>query len=147
MIQVQEPKSPWEIVHVECITAPPLGGDRSFNAFLVLVDRSSKAPIFLPFHKGDTAMDTAIIIFNKEISHTGLFQNIIDDRDPKFTSALWKNLQKLCGTKLSFSTTYHPHNDGLAEIMMPTLEDMIGILCAYGLYSKNLMALPIIGVV
>ncbi|MBW0558893.1 hypothetical protein O181_098608 [Austropuccinia psidii MF-1] len=82
-------------------------------------------------------MDTAIIIWNKVISHTGLFQNIISDRDPKFTSALWKNLHKFFGTKLSFSTAYHPQTDGLAEIMIQTLEDISKRFCAYGLEFKN----------
>ncbi|MBW0529616.1 hypothetical protein O181_069331 [Austropuccinia psidii MF-1] len=121
MIQIQEPKSPGEIVHMDWVTALPPGGDRSYNACLVLVDRYRKTTMFLPCHKDDTAMDTAIMIWNKVISHKGLFQNIISDRDPKFTSALWKNLNNLFGTKLSFSTAYHPQIDGLAEIMIQTL--------------------------
>ncbi|MBW0495851.1 hypothetical protein O181_035566 [Austropuccinia psidii MF-1] len=76
------------------------------------------------------------MIWNKVISHTGLFQNIISDRDPKFTSALWTNLHNLFGTKLSFSTAYHPQTDGLAERMIQTLEDMIRRFCAYGLEFK-----------
>ncbi|MBW0544089.1 hypothetical protein O181_083804 [Austropuccinia psidii MF-1] len=97
MIQIKEQKSPWEIVHMDCVAALPPGGDRSYNACLVLVDRYSKTPMFLPCHKDDTAMDTAIMIWNKVISHTGLFQNIISDRDPKFTSALWTSLHNLFG--------------------------------------------------
>ncbi|MBW0565584.1 hypothetical protein O181_105299 [Austropuccinia psidii MF-1] len=92
--------------------------------------------MFLPCHKDDTAMDTAIMIWNKAISHTGLFQNIISDRDPKFTPALWTNLHNLFGKKLSFSTSYHPQTDGLAEIMIQTLEHMIRGFCAYGLEFK-----------
>ncbi|MBW0472456.1 hypothetical protein O181_012171 [Austropuccinia psidii MF-1] len=88
MIQIQEPNSPWEIVHMDWVTALPPGGDRSFNACLVLVDRYNKIPMFLSFHKYDTAMDTAIMILNRVISHSGLFQNIIHDRDPKLTSEL-----------------------------------------------------------
>ncbi|MBW0462797.1 hypothetical protein O181_002512 [Austropuccinia psidii MF-1] len=90
------------------VTALPPGGDRSYNSFLVLVERYSKTPIFLPCHKDDTAMETAIMIWNKVISHTGLFQNIISDRDPKFTSELWKNLHNLFVTNLSFPESYHP---------------------------------------
>ncbi|MBW0543870.1 hypothetical protein O181_083585 [Austropuccinia psidii MF-1] len=101
MIQIQEPKSSWGIVHMDWVTALPPGGDRSYNACLVLVDRYRKTPMFLPCHKDDTAMDTAIMIWTKVISHTGLFQNIISDRDPKFTSSLWTNLHNLFGTKLS----------------------------------------------
>ncbi|MBW0525036.1 hypothetical protein O181_064751 [Austropuccinia psidii MF-1] len=115
MIQIQEPKSQWEIAHSYLVIVLPPGGDRSFNAFLVLVYRYSKTQILLPGNKDDTAMDTAIMIWNRVISHTGLFQNIISDRDPKFTSALWKNLHNLFGTKLSFSTAYHPQTNGLAK--------------------------------
>ncbi|MBW0578873.1 hypothetical protein O181_118588 [Austropuccinia psidii MF-1] len=73
MIQTQEPKSLWEIVHMDLVTELPPGGYRSYNACLVLVDRYSKIPMFLPFQEDDTAMDTAIMIGNKVISHTGLF--------------------------------------------------------------------------
>ncbi|MBW0534076.1 hypothetical protein O181_073791 [Austropuccinia psidii MF-1] len=100
VIQIQEPKFPWEIVHMEWVTSSPPGGDRSYNSFLVLVDRYSKTPMFLPCHKDDTAIDTAIMIWNEAFSHTGLFQNMISDRDPKFTSALWTNLHNLFGTEL-----------------------------------------------
>ncbi|MBW0465351.1 hypothetical protein O181_005066 [Austropuccinia psidii MF-1] len=100
MIQIQESKSPWEIVHIYWVNALPPGGDRSFNAYLELVDRYSKASILLLFHKDDTAMDTAIIIWIRVIGHTGLFQNTTSDRDSKFTSALWKNLHNLFGTEL-----------------------------------------------
>ncbi|MBW0504560.1 hypothetical protein O181_044275 [Austropuccinia psidii MF-1] len=118
---------------MDWVTALTPGGDRSYNACVVLVDRYSKTSMFLPCHKDDTAMDTAIIIWNKFISHTGLFQNIIGDIYPNFTSALWTNLHNLFGTKLSFSKAYHPQTDGLAERMIQTLEDIIRRFCAYGL--------------
>ncbi|MBW0469760.1 hypothetical protein O181_009475 [Austropuccinia psidii MF-1] len=108
IIQIQEPKSPCKIVHIYWVTALCPGQDRSFNACVVLVDRYSKAPMFLPFHKDDTGMETAIMIWNGVIFHTGLFQNITSDRHPKLTSLLWKNIHNLFGTKLSFSTSYQP---------------------------------------
>ncbi|MBW0472333.1 hypothetical protein O181_012048 [Austropuccinia psidii MF-1] len=95
---------------MDWVTALPPGGDRSYNACLVLVYRYSKTPIFLPCHKDDTSMDTDIMIWNKAISHTGLFQNII---------------------------TYHPQTDGLAERVIQTLEDIIRRFCAYGLELKD----------
>ncbi|MBW0590708.1 hypothetical protein O181_130423 [Austropuccinia psidii MF-1] len=82
-------------------------------------------------------MDTALLIWNRVISHTGLFKNTISDRDPKFTSSLWTNLHKNLGTKLSFSIAYHPQTDGLAERMIQTLESMIRRFCAYGLEFKD----------
>ncbi|MBW0502134.1 hypothetical protein O181_041849 [Austropuccinia psidii MF-1] len=67
----------------------------------------------------------------------GIFTNIISDRDPKFTSALWTNLHQLFGTKLSFSTAYHPQADSLAERMIQSLEDMVRRFYAYGLECKE----------
>ncbi|MBW0506270.1 hypothetical protein O181_045985 [Austropuccinia psidii MF-1] len=137
LIQIQQPKSSWEIVHMAWVAALPPGGDVSFNECLVLAGRYRKPPIFLLFHKDDKARDTAIMIWNRVISHTSLFQNIISDRDIKFTSALWESLHKLFGTKLAFSTAYHPQNDGLAEIMIQTLVEMIRRFYAYGIEFKD----------
>ncbi|MBW0490419.1 hypothetical protein O181_030134 [Austropuccinia psidii MF-1] len=122
---------------MDWVTGRPPGGDRGYNVFLVIVDRFSKTPIFLPYYKEDTAMETALLILNRVISWTGIFTYIISYRDPKFTSALWTNLHQLFGTKLSFFTAYHPQTDGLSEIMIQTLEDMVRRFCAYGLEFKD----------
>ena len=137
MMKIEDPQAPWETVNMDWVTGLPPAGKKSYNACLVIVDRYSKTPIFLPCHKDDTAMDTALMIWNRVISWTGLFKNIISDRDPKFTSELWTNLYQFFGTKLSFSTAYHPQTDGLAERMIQTLEDMLRRFCAYGLEFKD----------
>ncbi|MBW0544288.1 hypothetical protein O181_084003 [Austropuccinia psidii MF-1] len=82
-------------------------------------------------------MEKAIMIWNEFISHTRLFQNIISDRDLKFTSEFCKNLHKLFGAKLSFSRAYHPQTDGLEEKMIQNLEYIVRIFCAYGLKFKD----------
>ncbi|MBW0501676.1 hypothetical protein O181_041391 [Austropuccinia psidii MF-1] len=125
MIHIQEPKSLWEFVHMDWVTALCPSGDRSYNSCLVIVDRYRKTPIFLPCHKDDTAMDISLLLWSRATSHTELLENIMSYRDPKFTSALWTNTHRYFGTKLSFSTAYHPQTDGLAERMIQTLEDMI----------------------
>ncbi|MBW0531383.1 hypothetical protein O181_071098 [Austropuccinia psidii MF-1] len=137
LIKIQEPTRPWEIVHMDWVTGLPPGGDRSYNGWLVNFDRFSKNPIFLPCHKDDTAMDTDLLIWNRVVSGTGIFRNIISERAPKFTSALWTNLHQLFGTKLLFYTAYHPQTDGFGERMIQTLEDMVRRLCAYGLELKD----------
>ncbi|MBW0585757.1 hypothetical protein O181_125472 [Austropuccinia psidii MF-1] len=62
MIKIQEPSRPWEIFHMDWVTGLPPGGDRSYNALLVIADRFSKTPIVLQHHKDDTAMNTAPLI-------------------------------------------------------------------------------------
>ncbi|MBW0465362.1 hypothetical protein O181_005077 [Austropuccinia psidii MF-1] len=123
IIHIQEPKSLWEVAHMDWVTALPPSGDRSNNSCLVIVEIYSKIHIFLPCHKDDTSMDTALT--------TGLLKNIISDQDPKFTSSLWTSLYRLFGTNLLFSTAYHPQTDGLAERMIQTLEEMIKRFCVY----------------
>ncbi|MBW0505021.1 hypothetical protein O181_044736 [Austropuccinia psidii MF-1] len=99
---------------MDWVAGLPPRGDRSYNSFLVIVDRFSKTKIFPPCHKDDTAMDKALLIWNRVVSWTGIFTNIISDRNPKLTSALWTNLHQLFGTKISFSTAYHQQTHGLA---------------------------------
>ena len=42
----------------------------------------------------------------------GLPHKIISDRDSKFTSNFWRAVFQAIGTKLAFSTAYHPQTDG-----------------------------------
>ncbi|MBW0520568.1 hypothetical protein O181_060283 [Austropuccinia psidii MF-1] len=101
------------------VTFLPPGGEKCYNARLVIVERYRKTPIFLPCHKDNTAMDTAPLIWNRVISHTGFFKNIVSDREEKLTSALWTNLHQLLSTKISLPTAYHPQTDVLALCLWP----------------------------
>ncbi|MBW0496060.1 hypothetical protein O181_035775 [Austropuccinia psidii MF-1] len=76
------------------------------------------------------------MLWNRVISHTGLFQNMVSDRDSKFTSSLWINLHNLFGKNFSFSRSHHPQTNGLAERIIQTPEEIIIKLCAYGLEFK-----------
>ncbi|MBW0533703.1 hypothetical protein O181_073418 [Austropuccinia psidii MF-1] len=118
MIKIQEPIGLWEIVHMAWTD-------------------SVKLQSLYHVTKDDTAMDKALLIWDRVVSWTGIFTNIISDRDPKLTSALWTNIHQLFGTKLSFSTAYHPQTDGVAERMIQTLEDMVRRFCAYGHKFKD----------
>ncbi|MBW0582834.1 hypothetical protein O181_122549 [Austropuccinia psidii MF-1] len=115
------------------VTGLPPGSDRRYNFCLIINHRFSKTPIFLPCQKDETAMDTALLIWNRVVPHTDILTNIISDRDAKFTSELWTNLHQLFVTKLSFYTAYHPQNDGLAERIIQSLEETVRRVCAYGL--------------
>ncbi|MBW0525507.1 hypothetical protein O181_065222 [Austropuccinia psidii MF-1] len=122
---------------MDLVTGLPPGGDRVYNSCLVIFERFSNTTIFLPFHNNDKPMYTALLIWNRVLSWTGIFTNIISDGDPKFTSALWKNLHKLFWVKVSFSTDYLPNADDLAERMIRDLEEMVRNICEYGLELKD----------
>ncbi|MBW0475038.1 hypothetical protein O181_014753 [Austropuccinia psidii MF-1] len=82
-------------------------------------------------------MDTSLLFWNTSISTCGVPKIMISDRDPKFTSEFWRNLYDMLGTKLAFSTVYHPQTDVLAERMIQTMEDILRRFCAYGMEYKD----------
>jgi len=52
-------------------------------------------------------------LFLKEIIQLhGVPDSIVSDRDPKFMSIFWRELQHLMGVKLLMSTAFHPQMDG-----------------------------------
>ncbi|MBW0508672.1 hypothetical protein O181_048387 [Austropuccinia psidii MF-1] len=110
---------------MDWVTGLVPGDKENFNVCLVIIDRYSKSVRFLPCHKEETAMDTALLFWNKIISTCGFSKIIIIDRDPKFTSEFWTNLYDMLDTKLEFYTAYHPQTDGLAERMIQTMEDIL----------------------
>ncbi|MBW0465178.1 hypothetical protein O181_004893 [Austropuccinia psidii MF-1] len=130
---IEKPKHPWATINIDWVTGIFPGGRENFNSFLIIVDRFNKSVRCLPFHKEGTAMDTALLFWNNIISTCGVSNIIVSERDPKFTSEFWTNLYDMLGTKLAFSTAYHPHTDGLAERMIQNMEDIIRRFCAYGM--------------
>nr|GFC99356.1 putative reverse transcriptase domain-containing protein [Tanacetum cinerariifolium] len=62
-------------------------------------------------------------IFRQEIVRLyGTPTSIVSDR---FTSHFWKGLQKAWGTRLKFSTSFHPQTDDQSKRTIQTLEDML----------------------
>ncbi|MBW0508685.1 hypothetical protein O181_048400 [Austropuccinia psidii MF-1] len=122
---------------MDWVTGLVPGGRESLNSFLIIVDRFIKSVRCLPCHQEDTAIDTALLFWNKIISRCGVPRIFISDRDPKFTSEFWTNLCDMLGTKSSFSTAYHPQTDGLARRMIQTMEDIIMRFCAYCMEYKD----------
>ena len=55
----------------------------------------------------------------------GVPKSIISNRDSRFTTNFWGSLQSALGTKLKFSSAYHPQTDGQSERTIQTLEDML----------------------
>ncbi|MBW0479435.1 hypothetical protein O181_019150 [Austropuccinia psidii MF-1] len=122
------------------------GGNENFNSCLVIVDRFSKIVRCLACHKEHTAMDTALLFWNKITYTCGAPKIIISNRDQKFTSKVWTNLYDFLGKKLAFFTVYDPQTDGLAARMIQTMEDIIRRLFAYGMeYIRMIKDTPITG--
>ena len=71
-------------------------------------------------------MEQLAQLYLKEIVRLhGVPRTIISDRDSRFTSHFWECVQSALGTKLKFSTAFHPQTDGQTERVNQVLEDML----------------------
>ena len=88
---------------------------RKHDTVWEIVDRLTKSAYFLPVQL-DYSMDRLAKIYVSEIVMLhGIPLSIVSNRDPRFTSRFWKELQSAFGTRLNFSTTFHPQTDGQSE--------------------------------
>ncbi len=118
------PSANWEQVTTDMITdLPPT--QRGYDSIAVFVDRLSKMVHFAPTTKQVTSAGYARLLLDNVIRLHGFPRVIISDRDPRFTSRFYNTLFDLCGTKLKFSTAYHPQTDGQSERTNRTLEEVL----------------------
>ncbi|MCO5589090.1 hypothetical protein L7F22_043056 [Adiantum nelumboides] len=55
----------------------------------------------------------------------GMPETIVSDRDPRFTSLFWKAIWENIGTRLQFSSSFHPQTDGQSEIANSVVLDLL----------------------
>jgi hypothetical protein len=85
------------------------------TVILTVVGRFSKAAHFIPLSHPYTAMSVAWVFFSEIVRLHGIPSSIVSDRDPVFTSSFWRELFRLAGVKLQFTSTFHPQSDGQSE--------------------------------
>ncbi|KAI0500013.1 hypothetical protein KFK09_018221 [Dendrobium nobile] len=118
------PEWKWEEVTMDFAMGFPRSR-QGHDAIWVVVDRLTKSAHFLPIRQTDS-VDRLAQIYVKEIVRLhGVPRVIVSDRDGRFTSRLWKGIQQGLGTKLHFSTAFHPQTDGQSERTIQVLEDLL----------------------
>ncbi|KAA3466850.1 integrase [Gossypium australe] len=101
------PEWKWDRVTMDFVMSLPLAPSKK-DAVWVLVEKLTKSAHFIPI-RVDYSLDKLANLYVSEIVRLhGVPLSIISDRSPRFTSRFWKRLQEALGTKLSFSTAFHP---------------------------------------
>ena len=95
------------------------------TSILVFVDRFSKMTHLVPVHAKITAAETVMHFVDAVYRHHGLPENIVLDRDPRFTAVFWTSLFELLVTKLQMSTAAHPETDEQTERVKRVLNDVL----------------------
>ncbi|XP_068653843.1 uncharacterized protein [Aristolochia californica] len=110
----------WADISMDFIDGLPPSLGKSVN--FVVVDRFSKYENFLPRAHLYTAVHVAQLFMDYIVRLHGVPASITSDRDTIFTSTFSKELFKLQGTKLAFSSAYHPQTNGQTEVVNRTIE-------------------------
>lgn len=119
----------WESISMDFITGLPTRPGRSNDAIWVVVDRLTKVAHLVSVKSTDQSPILAEKYIDEILRLHGVPANIVSDRDPKFSSIFWRDLQRALGTDVHMSTAFHPETDGQTERTIRTIEDMIR-LCA-----------------
>ena len=118
------PQWKWDNITMDFVSGFPLT-QRKHDTIWVIVDRLTKSAHFLPIRL-DYSMDRLADLYMNEIVRLhGILVSIVSDRNPRFTSRFWKELQSAFGMRLNFSTVFHPQTDGQSERVIQVLEDML----------------------
>ncbi|KAJ9535388.1 hypothetical protein OSB04_un001497 [Centaurea solstitialis] len=118
------PEWKWEHVTMDLVTGLPKTV-RKHDAIWVVVDRLTKSAHFIAIREASSSEVLADIYVREIVARHGVPVTVISDRDVRFTSRFWSKFHEELGTKLQFSTAFHPQTDGQSERTIRTLEDML----------------------
>jgi hypothetical protein len=118
------PEWKWDNVGMDFITGLPRTKS-GYDSIWIVVDRLTKVSHLIPVKTTYTSARLAKIYMNIIVCLHGVPKSIVSDRGTQFTSHFWRQLHESLGTRLEFSTAFHPHTDGQTERVNQILEDML----------------------
>ncbi|CAH9119792.1 unnamed protein product [Cuscuta europaea] len=139
MQPLEVPTWKWDSISMDFVGGLPLtksGKDKIW----VIVDRLTKTARFIPMNETWSMDKLARAYIQHVVKYHGVPRDIVSDRDSRFLSQFWRELQAAMGTKLKLSTAFHPMTDGQTERTIQTLEDMLRacILDLQGSWDEHL---------
>jgi hypothetical protein len=118
------PEWKWEEIGMDFIVGLPKT-QKGHDAIWVVVDRLSKVAHFIPVKTTYKVSQLVELYIARIVCLHGVPKRIVSDRGSQFTNHFWKALHEAMGTRISFSTAYHPQTGGQTERTNQILEDML----------------------
>ena len=118
------PVRPWESISMDFIMGLPKT-ERQRDAIFTFVDSLTKYVHVIPTKSTIDAEGAARLHVYNVFAYHGLSKSIVSDRDPRFTSAFFKEVFSLLGVKLNMNTANHPQTDGMTERVNRIVEDTL----------------------
>jgi hypothetical protein len=114
----------WDEISMDFIVGLPKT-QKGNDSIWVIVDRLTKVARFIPVKAKYRGDKLAQLYIENILRLHGVPSRIVSDRGTQFTSRFWKSLHTTLGTRLDYSTTYHPQTDGQTERVNQIPEDML----------------------
>lgn len=124
-VSIELPTRRFDQISVDFISKRPRSRSGK-DMVLVVTDTATKFVELIPLQSSATSAHVADALLTRwALRGFGWPKEIISDRDPRFTSSVWKRLQELMTTKLKMSSAYHPQTDGQTERMIRTVNEYL----------------------
>ncbi|KAE8970243.1 Transposon Ty3-G Gag-Pol polyprotein, partial [Phytophthora rubi] len=118
------PSTRWTHLAMDFIVALP-ETSIGFDAIMVVIDRLTKRARFVPTTTIATTLETAKLYRDRVFALHGLPDEIISDRDSKFTSVLWTSFCEMLGTHQKLTTAFRQQANGVTERVNQTIENFL----------------------
>ncbi|GJP43288.1 hypothetical protein CLOM_g2771, partial [Closterium sp. NIES-68] len=125
---LEPPQRPWQHVTMDFVTGLPAGTSGKRRSFGCRRPIDENGAFRTMSHNHHSQRNRAPVHLDRR-SLYGIPAAIIGDRDPKFTSKFWQDTWARYGTRLQFSSAYHPLTDGQTERTNQTIEQLIRTNC------------------
>jgi len=121
---IKIPKWKWEEVGMDFIVGLPRT-QKGYDSIWVIVDRLTKVAHFILVKTKYSGPKLDELYMERIVFLHGVPKKIVSDRGTQFTSHFWQKVHESLGTKLNFSTAYHPQTDGQTERTNQILEGIL----------------------
>jgi len=104
----------WQRIGIDFITDLPVSGS-GHDCIVTCVDHMTNSAHWRACRNMNGAPAFARILIDDIVRLPGVPEEVVLDRDVRFTADYWGEVTRIRQTKLLMSTAFHPERDGLSE--------------------------------